>query len=115
MHDDKPSPEDQPDTEGHAFKWSLEDDGKGGKRPRQGWTPTRRRLVGPSARAHRGPRRTADFFTRDEEGPGAARCPGPPCVWSAAPGAPLGASGLADLARTKGAPRRDKALRQGHG
>ena len=40
MHDDeRPSPEDTPDTEGHAFKWTLEDDGKGGKRPRQGWDP----------------------------------------------------------------------------
>lgn len=34
-----PITDDEQDVEGHAFKWSLEDDGKGGKRPRQGWDP----------------------------------------------------------------------------
>jgi hypothetical protein len=34
-----PDAVDEQDTEGHAFKWALEDDGKGGKRPRQGWDP----------------------------------------------------------------------------
>ena len=27
------------DTEGHAFKWDVVDDPKGGKRLRQGWNP----------------------------------------------------------------------------
>lgn len=38
MHDEQPRPEDD-DVEAHAFKWTAQDDGKGGKRMRQGWDP----------------------------------------------------------------------------
>ena len=37
-HDVKDPAQDD-DTEGHAFKWDVVDDPKGGKRLRQGWNP----------------------------------------------------------------------------
>ena len=35
---DRPAQQDD-DTEGHAFKWDLVEDPKGGRRLRQGWNP----------------------------------------------------------------------------
>jgi hypothetical protein len=42
MEHDIPLPEptpDEDDVEGHAFKWAIQEDAKGGKRLSQGWDP----------------------------------------------------------------------------
>ena len=50
-------PIEEDDTEGHWHKWTLEDDGKGGQRLRQSWTPNEPRQAQPSQTGAAAPRK----------------------------------------------------------
>ena len=47
---DRPVQSDDDDTEGHAFKWDVVEDPKGGKQLRQGWNPNDPAPGAPPAR-----------------------------------------------------------------